>query len=261
MVPHRRHICVAVGFRQLAERRARSDGRRPARGRDRCGRVVATISRLLTTACWSRKDRAPGWQRRCARAARRSPARGGDRTPQPRDGPDDVFVGGERVAHARGLRAGRARLPPPRPVGGSGHRMKVALRDDDTSFFTAPEQLHAVYDDVWDRIPVCLATVPFAIGFADRAFREEHWHTGASFPLEQNRELVDASALVADVRVRSRCTAIRIRIIRTATNSRPRRIRSAASRDGLRICSRLLGTPHPRLRAAAQCASRGGLAR
>ena len=69
--------------------------------------------------------------------------------------------------------------------------MKVALRDDDTSFFTAPEQLHAVYDDVWDRIPVCLATVPFAIGYANPGIPEAHWHSGQSFPLEQNTALVE----------------------------------------------------------------------
>ena len=44
--------------------------------------------------------------------------------------------------------------------------MKVALRDDDTCYFTAPDELSRVYSDVWDRIPVCLATVPFAIGYA-----------------------------------------------------------------------------------------------
>jgi peptidoglycan/xylan/chitin deacetylase (PgdA/CDA1 family) len=68
--------------------------------------------------------------------------------------------------------------------------MKVALRDDDTSFFTAPERLHAVYGDVWDRIPVCLATVPFAIGYPQPGIPEEHWHSGRSFPLEQNGPLV-----------------------------------------------------------------------
>ena len=43
--------------------------------------------------------------------------------------------------------------------------MKVAIRDDDTCYFTAPETLERVYHDVWDRVPVCLATVPFAIGY------------------------------------------------------------------------------------------------
>ena len=68
--------------------------------------------------------------------------------------------------------------------------MKVALRDDDTCFFTSPETLHRVYHDVWDRVPVCLATVPFAIGYERQGIPEAHWHSGESFPLEQNAALV-----------------------------------------------------------------------
>jgi hypothetical protein len=69
--------------------------------------------------------------------------------------------------------------------------MKVALRDDDTSYFTAPARLHRVYDGIWERIPVCLATVPFAIGYRRPGIPEAHWQSGQSFPLEQNAELVD----------------------------------------------------------------------
>jgi predicted deacetylase len=69
--------------------------------------------------------------------------------------------------------------------------MKVALRDDDTSYFTAPERLHEVYRDVWDRIPVCLATVPFAVGYPQPGIPDEHWHSGRSFPLDDNVALVD----------------------------------------------------------------------
>jgi predicted deacetylase len=47
--------------------------------------------------------------------------------------------------------------------------VKVALRDDDTSYFTDPDRLEAVYHDVWDRLPVALAVVPHAAGFADKA--------------------------------------------------------------------------------------------
>ena len=43
--------------------------------------------------------------------------------------------------------------------------MKLAIRDDDTCYFTDPSELERVYHDVWDRIPVCLATVPFAVGY------------------------------------------------------------------------------------------------
>lgn len=68
--------------------------------------------------------------------------------------------------------------------------MKVALRDDDTCYFTAPEDLERVYHDVWDRLPVCLATVPNAIGYERRGIPEEHWRSGVAFPLAQNATLV-----------------------------------------------------------------------
>ena len=64
--------------------------------------------------------------------------------------------------------------------------MKVAIRDDDTCYFTAPETLERVYHDVWDRVPVCLATVPFAIGYERAGIPREHWHSGEAFPLAEN---------------------------------------------------------------------------
>jgi predicted deacetylase len=68
--------------------------------------------------------------------------------------------------------------------------VKVAIRDDDTCYFTAPETLERVYHDVWDRVPICLATVPRAIGYERAGIPREHWHSGEAFPLERNRELV-----------------------------------------------------------------------
>ena len=65
--------------------------------------------------------------------------------------------------------------------------MKVALRDDDTSYFTEPGRLESVYHDVWDRIPVGLAVIPQAAGFADKAMPEKYWDAGRAFPLEENR--------------------------------------------------------------------------
>jgi len=69
--------------------------------------------------------------------------------------------------------------------------MRVALRDDDTSFFTAPDRLEAVYHDIWDRLPVALAVVPQAAGFADKAIPERYWKADRAFPLEENPDLVD----------------------------------------------------------------------
>jgi predicted deacetylase len=80
--------------------------------------------------------------------------------------------------------------------------MKVALRDDDTSYFTTPERLHGVYARVWDRVPVCLATVPFAIGYRNPGIPEAYWTSGESFALEKNGTLVsELGALLAAGRV------------------------------------------------------------
>lgn len=80
--------------------------------------------------------------------------------------------------------------------------MKVALRDDDTSYFTDPERLHAVYHDVWDRLPVCLAVVPHAMGFVDKAIPEKYWQANRAYPLEENAALVgELKALAASGRV------------------------------------------------------------
>jgi predicted deacetylase len=68
--------------------------------------------------------------------------------------------------------------------------MKVALRDDDACYFTSPETLERVYHDVWERIPVCLATVPFAIGYERKGIPAAHWRSGETFPLERNPAIV-----------------------------------------------------------------------
>ena len=70
--------------------------------------------------------------------------------------------------------------------------MKFAIRDDDACYFTQPVSLERVYRDIWDRVPVCLATVPFAIGYERVGIPRQHWHSGEAFPLEQNGELVAA---------------------------------------------------------------------
>jgi predicted deacetylase len=80
--------------------------------------------------------------------------------------------------------------------------MKVALRDDDTSYFTEPGRLEAVYHDLWDRIPIGLAVIPQAAGFADKAIPEKYWDADRAFPLEENPALVESlRTLVKDGRV------------------------------------------------------------
>jgi predicted deacetylase len=80
--------------------------------------------------------------------------------------------------------------------------MKVALRDDDTCYFTSPEALARVYAGIWERIPVCLATVPFAVGYPRAGIPEAHWHDGEAYALERNAPLVSGlRELVAGRRV------------------------------------------------------------
>lgn len=47
-----------------------------------------------------------------------------------------------------------------------------------------------MYGDVWQRVPVCLATVPFAVGYPRAGIPEAEWHSGRRLPLDQNPELV-----------------------------------------------------------------------
>ena len=70
--------------------------------------------------------------------------------------------------------------------------MKLAIRDDDTCYFTAPEDLERVYGDVWDRVPICLATVPFAVGYERAGIPKELWRSREAFALERNCDLVTA---------------------------------------------------------------------
>ena len=80
--------------------------------------------------------------------------------------------------------------------------MKVAIRDDDACYFTEPSELERVYHDVWDRVPVCLATVPFAIGYERVGIPKEHWHDGQAFALDLNAPLTESlRSLVTSKRV------------------------------------------------------------
>jgi hypothetical protein len=80
--------------------------------------------------------------------------------------------------------------------------VKVAIRDDDTCYFTDPSELERVYHDVWDTVPVCLATVPFAIGYERAGIPREHWRDGEAFALERNAALTSSlKSLVAATRV------------------------------------------------------------
>jgi len=69
--------------------------------------------------------------------------------------------------------------------------MRVALRDDDTCYFTPPEALDRVYGALWEHVPVCLATVPFAMGYQRAGIPEAYWHSSEPFALERNGALLE----------------------------------------------------------------------
>jgi predicted deacetylase len=67
--------------------------------------------------------------------------------------------------------------------------VKVAIRDDDTCYFTAPSALERVYSGIWAGVPVCLATIPFAKGYRSPAVPTEYWNSGEAFALDRNGEI------------------------------------------------------------------------
>lgn len=69
--------------------------------------------------------------------------------------------------------------------------MKFAIRDDDVSFFTDPQVLDTIYKDVWGKIPVSFAVVPFYRSREDKNIPQVFWHTNRNFPISENLELVN----------------------------------------------------------------------
>ena len=70
-------------------------------------------------------------------------------------------------------------------------RSSFAIRDDDTSFFTHPGELDAVYGRYWGKIPISLATVPFS-GPEHRGRSFNLTYSGDSeMPLGENKVLTD----------------------------------------------------------------------
>ena len=65
-----------------------------------------------------------------------------------------------------------------------------AVRDDDCSYFTNPEQLDQVYGAYWERLPISLAVIPFAVPVHKGRVLGEGFDPARPMPLEENRPLV-----------------------------------------------------------------------
>lgn len=69
--------------------------------------------------------------------------------------------------------------------------MQFCIRDDDTSFFTTPEQLEEAYGAVSRFGPVSLAVVPFHRAGTSKGVPEAYRGRWTVHPLDENRALVD----------------------------------------------------------------------
>jgi hypothetical protein len=69
--------------------------------------------------------------------------------------------------------------------------VQFCIRDDDTSFFTSPEQLEEAYGEVTKRGPVSLAVVPFHRAGPSKGVPAAYRGRWSVHPIHENRALVD----------------------------------------------------------------------
>ena len=69
--------------------------------------------------------------------------------------------------------------------------MHFCIRDDDTSFFTSPEELEHVYGEVSRLGPISLAVVPFQRAGVSKGVPEQFRGRWSVHPLHENQALVD----------------------------------------------------------------------
>lgn len=68
--------------------------------------------------------------------------------------------------------------------------MYFCIRDDDTNFFTSPDELEAAYGEITKRGPVSLAIIPFCRAGSNKAVPVKFRGCGSIHPLHKNQALV-----------------------------------------------------------------------
>jgi Uncharacterized protein conserved in bacteria (DUF2334) len=68
---------------------------------------------------------------------------------------------------------------------------RFCIRDDDTNFFTQPEELERAYGRITERGPVSLAVIPFCRAGDNKAVPEDMRGRGSIHPLDENVPLVE----------------------------------------------------------------------
>ena len=66
-----------------------------------------------------------------------------------------------------------------------------AIRDDDTSFFTSPDQLENIYSPYWGKVPISLAVVPFSVSCHRGRSFSDIYPCDKEMPLGDNKSLVE----------------------------------------------------------------------
>jgi hypothetical protein len=69
--------------------------------------------------------------------------------------------------------------------------MYFCIRDDDTSFFTSPDDLESAYGEISRRGPISLAIIPFCRAGTSRGVPAAHRMRWSVHPLHENGTLVD----------------------------------------------------------------------
>ena len=70
-------------------------------------------------------------------------------------------------------------------------RLRFCIRDDDTCFFTQPEQLEQAYGRITECGPVSLAVIPFCRAGTNKAVPEKFRGSGSVHPLHKNPALIE----------------------------------------------------------------------
>jgi len=68
--------------------------------------------------------------------------------------------------------------------------MKFAIRDDDTNFFTKPEELENAFNKLWSKCPISLAIVPFHACTKTNQIPQKYWSGNKVFPIDKNNDLI-----------------------------------------------------------------------
>lgn len=66
--------------------------------------------------------------------------------------------------------------------------MYFAIRDDDISYFTRPNNLKKIYREIWDTIPISFAVIPFLHGSVK--FIPKEYQKDKKYPIGKNKILV-----------------------------------------------------------------------